>query len=280
MSRRFSTPMRPISEFLSGQSAYRPSTSVRMISFLAPSAAASAAAAESALTFSTSVASSSSGATEETTGMRPAEIRSSTAEASTLTTSPTSPMSVGLPSMMGLRCMAENRAPSSPDSPTANGPCALISPTSSLDTLPVSTMRTTSMASGVVTRRPPSMNSTGMSSFSSILLMPGPPPWLSTGFMPRSLSSTTSCMTASLSSSLIMALPPYFTTMRCPANSSSHGSASISTSAFWSARRSVCTSKWNPGPFSSVAIFSSIASRFSGRHVPGRNRETSFRNRH
>ena len=191
MSRRFSTPMRPISEFLSGQSAYRPSTSVRMISFLAPSAAASAAAAESALTFSTSVASSSSGATEETTGMRPAEIRSSTAEASTLTTSPTSPMSVGLPSMMGLRCMAENRAPSSPDSPTANGPCALISPTSSLDTLPVSTMRTTSMASGVVTRRPP-LNSDLMPNALSMCEICGPPPWTTTGCRPTCRKNTMS----------------------------------------------------------------------------------------
>ena len=155
ISRRFSTPIRPIRESLSGQSAYRPSTSVNTTSLLAPRAAASAAAAESAFTFNTSVASSSFGATEDTTGMRPALIRSSTADASTLTTSPTKPISVGEPLMIGLRCMAEKSAPSSPERPTANGPWALINPTSSRETLPVKTIRTTSMASGVVTLRPP-----------------------------------------------------------------------------------------------------------------------------
>ena len=48
--------------------------------------------------------------------------------------------------------------------PTANGPCRLISPTSSRPTWPVRTIRTTSIASGLVTRRPP-LNS---------LLMPEP----------------------------------------------------------------------------------------------------------
>ena len=63
------------------------------MSLRAPSATASAAAAVSALTLSTCVGSSRSGATVETTGMRPASSRSSTAPGLTLTTSPTRPMS-------------------------------------------------------------------------------------------------------------------------------------------------------------------------------------------
>ena len=61
------------------------------------------------------------------------------------------------------------------------------------------------------------MNFTGMSSCSSILLMPGPPPWHSTGLRPMAFSSTTSRMTLAFSSSLIMALPPYLMTTIFPA---------------------------------------------------------------
>src|SRR5690606_24873690 len=75
--------MRWTSDPLSGHAVYSPSTSVSTMSFLAPRATASADAAVSALTLSTCVGSSLSGAIVETTGMRPACSRSSTARRST-----------------------------------------------------------------------------------------------------------------------------------------------------------------------------------------------------
>ena len=81
--------------------------------------------------------------------------------------------------------------------------------------LPVSTIRTTSMASGVVTRRPP-RNSDSMPSRSSIALICGPPPCTTTGRRPTWRRNTMSCANARLRSSSIMALPPYFTTTSAP----------------------------------------------------------------
>ena len=67
--------------------------------------------------------------------------------------------------------------------PTANGPCWLISPMTSRFTCPVSTIRTTSMASGVVTRSP-ARNVLSMPSRSSWALICGPPPCTTTGRSP------------------------------------------------------------------------------------------------
>src|SRR6185437_11431159 len=132
-----------------GQFANRPATSVRTTSLAAPSATASAAAAVSALTLYTSPPVPR--ATLDTTGIRPSEIRAHAAAGSTDSISPTRPMSTGVPSTTACRWRAVNMFASSPDMPTANGPCRLIRPTTSLLTWPVSTMRTTSMVSGVVT---------------------------------------------------------------------------------------------------------------------------------
>ena len=74
---------------------------MRTSSFSASSATASAAAAESALTLW--IWPSTSGATLETTGIRPASIRSSTDSGRTLATSPTRPRSISSPSMNGGR---------------------------------------------------------------------------------------------------------------------------------------------------------------------------------
>ena len=63
------------------------------------------------------------------------------------------------------------------------GPCWLIRPTSSRWTWPTSTIRTTSIASGVVTRSPP-RNSDSMPSRSSMLEICGPPPCTTTGLKP------------------------------------------------------------------------------------------------
>src|SRR5690606_32045843 len=244
------------SEPRSGHDVYRPSTSVSTTSFFAPSATASAAAAVSALTLSTCVGSSRSGAIVETTGMRPASSRSWTAAGCTSTTSPTSPTSTGSPSTVACRRWACRRPPSSPESPTAYGPWALMRPTSSRDTWPVRTMRTTSIASGVVTRSPP-RNSDSMPSRSSIAEICGPPPCTTTGRRPTRRRNTMSCANAALSVSSTMALPPYLTTTSAPANSWSHGRASTSTSAFCSGRRSVrvsnaASSGWGVGAVGSL----------------------------
>ena len=84
-------------------------------SFSAPSATASAAAAVSALTLCTMP--SASGATLETTGIRPASIRSSTDSGRTWATSPTRPRSTSSPSTMVLVGSAVNRPASSPEQP-------------------------------------------------------------------------------------------------------------------------------------------------------------------
>ena len=206
---------------------------------MAPRAAASAAAAVSALTLSTwpvgSPSGPISGATEETTGMRPASITSRMAAGFTPVTSPTSPRSTSTPSTPAPVRRARNRPASSPEDPTAYGPCELISPTSSRPTWPVRTMRTTSMASGVVTRSPP-RNSEEIPRRSSIALICGPPPCTTTGCTPTWCRNTTSSANAARSSSETMALPPYLMTMVVPAKRRIHGSASTRTSAFEAAR--------------------------------------------
>ena len=64
----------------------------------------------------------------------------------------------------------------------------------------------------------------------------GPPPCTTTGFMPTSFSSTTSCANASLRFWSIIALPPYFTTIVLPWKRRMYGSASDRMSAFsWGA---------------------------------------------
>ena len=182
-------------------------------SFSAPSATASAAAAVSALTLWTWP--STSGATLETTGIRPASMRSSTDSGRTSATSPTRPRSTSSPSTTVLVWLAVNRPASSPESPTASGPCSLISPTSSRWTWPTSTIRTTSIASGVVTRSPP-RNSDSMPSRSSIVEICGPPPCTTTGRKPANRRKAMSSAKARLRVSSVMALPPYFTTTILP----------------------------------------------------------------
>src|ERR1700747_3631785 len=67
--------------------------------------------------------------------------------------SPTRPMSTGSPFTTAALRIAVNVPASSPDRPTANGPCRLIRPTMSLFTVPDSTIRTTSIAPGGGARR-------------------------------------------------------------------------------------------------------------------------------
>src|SRR5690606_13973922 len=114
------------SESRFGQSAYRPGTSVSTTSLTAPRATARAAAAASALTLSECPGWSRSGAMLETTGMRPARTWSSTVCGSTCTTSPTRPRSCGTPSRTTPRRLPPNRPASSPLSPVARGPWAVV----------------------------------------------------------------------------------------------------------------------------------------------------------
>ena len=100
-------------------------------------------------------------------------------------------MSTGEPSTTGSRWRAVNMFASSPDMPTANGPCRLIRPTTSLLTWPVSTMRTTSMVSGVVTRNP-AVNVLGTPSRARCAEICGPPPCTTTGRRPAYRRNTTS----------------------------------------------------------------------------------------
>src|SRR6476469_6580210 len=82
-----------------------PSTSVSTTSLCACSATASAAAAVSALMLRTWPSTSRSGATVETTGIRPASRMSCTAPGFTVTTSPTSPRSTSSPSGAEQACV-------------------------------------------------------------------------------------------------------------------------------------------------------------------------------
>ncbi len=83
---------------------------------------------------------------------------------------------------------AERRRPpkspaSSPLRPVAIGPCELIFATSCGLMWPVRTIRTTLIASVLVTRYPP-LNSLGIARRSSMFDICGPPPCTTTGFTP------------------------------------------------------------------------------------------------
>ena len=119
-----------------------------------------------------------------------------------------------------------------PLTPTARLPCSFMASMSSWFTLPMSTVRTTSIASSVVTRWP-SLNSTGSWKRSMASVMAWPPPCTMTGFTPMILSSTMSLMTSARSFSSTMADPPYLMTTVFPVMFLIQGSASTNTSADW-----------------------------------------------
>ena len=127
-----------------------------------------------------------------------------------------------------------SRFASSPDIPTANGPCRLIRPTTSRFTCPVRTIRTTSIASGVVTRSP-AANVLWMPSWPRCSLICGPAAVHHHRAQPAYRRNTTSCANATHSSSSVMACPPNLITTVSPWNRSSQGSASIRVAALASA---------------------------------------------
>ena len=94
---------------------------------------------------------------------------------------------------------------------TALPPAALIARTIDLLIDPARTISTISMVGASVTRRP-FTKVLLMPTRSSILLICGPPPWTTMGFMPTCFISTMSRATRSPSLGSVMAWPPYFTT--------------------------------------------------------------------
>src|SRR3954462_1220450 len=146
--------------------------------------------------------------------------------------SPTCPRSTWLLSLEGRSILrARMKAPSWPVSPTALPPAWLMSSTTSLLTWPPSTISTTSMVSASVTRMP-CTNSPFLPRRVRSCSICGPPPCTTTGFMPTSLSSTTSYAKSRFRPSSVMALPPYLTTIVLPWKRWIYGSASASTRAF------------------------------------------------
>ena len=202
-----------------------PSTSVSTTSFAADSAAASAPATASALTlYAWPIVSEPIVAT---TGTRPWAKRPCRSVGSTASTSPTKPS----PSS---RSSTRKRLASKPETPTASGPWQLMAATSSLLTLPTSTIRAMSKVSRSVTRCPPT-NSLERPSLASSSAIWGPPPWTTTGARPTERSSATSsandASAPEASSAPASAAPPYFTTTTAPWNRRMYGSASTRIAA-------------------------------------------------
>ena len=196
-----------MSEEGSSLSVHTPGTSVIRMSFAAPRDAASSPAAVSALTLSACPVSSI--ATVATTGTCPLSTSCCSTLVSTLVTSPTKPHS-------GSRTFPRNVLPSLPQTPTARPPAVLMSDTRDLFTLPTSTISTISIVSASVTRRP-FLKTGSMPTLASHWLISGPPPWTRMGRMPTVLRRTRSLMTRSLRPSLVIAAPPYLTTIVWPA---------------------------------------------------------------
>ena len=117
--------------------------------------------------------------------------------------------------------------PSSPEMPTALPPWRAMRLTISLFTLPTSTILATSMVASSVTRRP-STNFGSMPSRAMCLLISGPPPCTTTGFMPTRRSSTMSSANCSRRRGLVMAAPPYLITTVVPQKRRMYGMASSS----------------------------------------------------
>jgi hypothetical protein len=163
-------------------------------------------------------------------------------DALTASTSPTKPSS-------GERREAVINPASSPERPTARGPCTLMAETMSRLTLPTSTMRAMSRVSASVTRSP-SRNSGCLPRRSMSWPICGPPPWTTTGRMPTDRMSTTSWAKSWARAGSSMALPPYLTTTTRPQKRLMYGSASASTPAF--------SCGLNPVDIYEVRMFSSM----------------------
>src|SRR5919112_2440084 len=146
----------------------------------------------------------------------------SSTSTSTVSMSPTKPMSVSPPAS---RFLTVKSRPSSPQRPTAGWPWRLMPRTMSLFCLPTSTIFATSTVASSDTRRP-STKRTSIPSRSMYAVMSGPPPCTTTGLIPTYLRSTTSRANSSRSAGPSIAAPPYLMTTVLPWNSRMYGSAS------------------------------------------------------
>src|SRR5579883_2405924 len=124
---------------------------------------------------------------DATTGMYPSALSRITKSGFTASTSPTCPRSTS-----PRRLRATSMRPSLPLMPTARPPAWRIAATSALLARPPSTISTTSIVSGSVTRSPPT-NADVLPIRSSTRVISGPPPCTSTGCTPASFSSVRSC---------------------------------------------------------------------------------------
>src|SRR5947208_11581073 len=205
-----------------------PWTSVRWMSFSAPSAAAISPATRSALMLYVSPPAPTP--TGAMTGTNPASSSNRIGSVFTASISPPRPMSTSSP--VGSRCgrrRARSSPASFPESPTALPPRWLIRPTMALLILPTRTISTISTVSSSVTRMPPTKRGSLPSRFMRAPTC-GAPPRTMTGRMPTKRSRITSSAKGSLRSARSMAAPPYLMTTVLPRNSRMYGSASRSTS--------------------------------------------------
>ena len=155
------------------------------------------------------------------TGIKSLLVNISRTSVFTPTTSPTRPRSICStePSSATFSISsfcARIRLPSLPVRPIARPPCWLIRFTIDLLTLPPSTISTTSMVAGSVTRMP-SIRSDSRPSCFSMESTCGPPPCTTIGLIPTVFNNTISRANELSSSGSVIALPPYFTTRVLPA---------------------------------------------------------------
>ena len=112
---------------------------------------------------------------------------------------------------------------SPPERPTARPPASVIELAICLLMLPHSTISAASIVALSVTRSP-ATNSLLISSFFSIALIWGPPPWTTTSRTPSDCISAQSAANDFDSSGSVMACPPYFTTTTSPAQAATRPS--------------------------------------------------------
>ena len=119
-----------------------------------------------------------------------------------------------------------------PERPTARPPASVIELAICLLMLPHSTISAASIVAGHVTRSP-ATNSLLISSFFSIALIWGPPPWTTTSRTPSDCISAQSAANDFDSSGSVMACPPYLTTTTSPAQEATRPSwlGSVASSA-------------------------------------------------
>ncbi len=147
----------------------------------------------------------------------PLSRRLSSSSVRTAPGSPTCPRLTSVPSSSTcILRFAVTILSSLPESPTARPPASVIELAICLLMLPHSTISAASIVALSVTRSP-ATNSLLISSFFSMALICGPPPWTTTTRTPSDCMSAQSAANDFESSGSVMACPPYLTTTTSPA---------------------------------------------------------------